>query len=224
MSWLWEMLLYMLRTITCLALAHTGLDQEMGKYLCTWHTKSKQSCHCSVLLPVVSKMAMLLQTLSGEKRPSTLQGRQWRNLSLIHPWEQPDDPRAVRTAGEEEEAPRASSNGNDCCHGNSSYVVEEETGTSCGWVIVFSLIFSRTAQYCVAGFQGQKGRCPSASRASPVALPTECRYLYTTLSTEHSQSPSDPELPCTIFTHLTKFPLAFCRCEIKGITKVPLQL
>lgn len=68
-------------------------------------------------------------------------------------------------------APRASSNGNDCCHGNSSYALEEETGTSCGWVIVFSLIFSRTAQYCVAGFEGQKGGCPSASSATPVALP-----------------------------------------------------
>lgn len=60
-----------------------------------------------MVLPVVSKMAMLLQTLSGEGRPSTLQGRQLRNLSLIHPWEQPDAPRAVRTAGEEEEAPQS---------------------------------------------------------------------------------------------------------------------
>lgn len=120
--------------------------------------------------------------------------------------------------------PRASSKGTDCCHGNSSYVVEEETGTSCGWVIGFSLIFNRTAQYCVAGFEGQKGRCPSASSVTPVALPTDRRYLYTTLSTGHSQSPLDPELPSTIFTHLTKFFLAFCRCEIKGITKVLPQL
>lgn len=113
--------------------------------------------------------------------------------------------------------PRASSNGNDCCHGNSSYVVEEETGTSCGWVIGFFPDFQPE-------FEGQKGRCPSASSATPVALPTDCRYLYTTLSTGHFHSPLDPELPCTIFTHLTKFLLAFCRCEIKRITKVPPQL
>lgn len=184
MSWPWHMLLYIVRTITCLAMTHTGLDQEAGKCLCTWCSKSRWLCHCCVMLSVINKMTMLLQTLSGEGRPKTLQGRQWRNLSLIHPWEQPDALRAVRTAGEEEEAPRASSNGNDCCHGNSSYVVEEETGTSCGWVIVFPLISCRTAQYCVARFEGQKGRCSFASSPIPQTAGT-----YTPLYAQGNPSP-----------------------------------
>lgn len=99
------MLFYMLRTKHVWQWHTQDWTKRQG--LCTWCSKSRRLCHCCVVLPMINKMAMLLQTLSGEERPSTLQGRQWRNLSLIHPWEQPDAPRAARTAGEEEEGPQS---------------------------------------------------------------------------------------------------------------------
>lgn len=220
MPWPWHMLLYMLRTIKCLTQDWTkrlvstsapGAVRAGNSVTVVW------CCQRSIKWPCCCRHSQERRSqalLSGGSEGTCHWFIHRSSLMLLGQWEQ-----QVRRRG----LPGASSNGNDCCHGNSSYVVEEETGTSCGWVIVFSL-FSRTAQYCAAGFEGQKGRCPSASSSTPVALPTDHRHLYTILSTGHSQSPLDPKLPCTIFTHLTKFLLAFCRCEIKRITKVSPQL
>lgn len=70
------------------------------------------------------------------------------SLMLLGQWEQ-----QARRRRRRRRPSRASSSSDDCCHGNSSYVGEKERGTSCGWVIGFFFIFSRTAQtqHCIAG-------------------------------------------------------------------------